>query len=43
MIPDDEASLVACFVPNLAQEITAPLRAAGYDDAAIRTLGKVGL
>jgi mannose-6-phosphate isomerase len=43
IIPDGEASLVACYVPDLMVDIIAPLRAAGYDDTTIRTLGEVGL
>jgi mannose-6-phosphate isomerase len=43
IVPDGEASLVACYVPDLAVDIIAPLRAAGYSDAAISTLGEVGL
>ncbi len=40
---DGEASLIACYVPDLAVDIVAPLRAAGYADDAIRALGDVGI
>jgi mannose-6-phosphate isomerase len=43
IIPDGEASLVACFVPDLAEDIIMPLRAAGHADDAIRTLGEVSI
>jgi mannose-6-phosphate isomerase len=36
-----EASLIACYVPDLAGDIVAPLRAAGHADDAIRALGEV--
>ena len=37
----EPASLIACYVPDLARDIVAPLRAAGHTDEAIRTLGEV--
>jgi len=37
------ASLVVCYVPDLAADIVAPLRAAGHSDEAIRALGEVGV
>ena len=40
---DGEASLIACYVPDLAVDIVVPLRAAGYADDAIRALGDVGI
>jgi mannose-6-phosphate isomerase len=38
-----EASLVACYVPDLERDVIAPLRQAGYSDEEIRTLGEVGI
>lgn len=44
IIPGDEgASLIACYVPDMQRDIIEPLRAAGHDDAAIRSLGDVTL
>ena len=37
-----EASLVACYVPDLDRDIRAPLRDAGHADGAIEALGEVG-
>nr|MDQ3317234.1 mannose-6-phosphate isomerase [Actinomycetota bacterium] len=36
-----EASLVACYVPDLDLDVLGPLREAGYSDEEIRTLGEV--
>ncbi len=41
VIPQGEASLIACYVPDLAQDVVAPLRAAGYSDDEIKALGAV--
>jgi mannose-6-phosphate isomerase len=41
IVPDGEASLVACYVPDMESDIIDPLRAAGYADEQIRTLGEV--
>ena len=38
-----EASLIACYVPDLERDIVAPLREAGYSDEEIRALGEVGI
>jgi len=38
-----EASLIACYVPDLPVDVLAPLRAAGHTDDAIRALGEVGI
>jgi mannose-6-phosphate isomerase len=38
--PEGEASLVACYVPDLEQDIVEPLRAAGYTDEEIMSLGE---
>ena len=44
MIPrGQEAQLLACYVPDLARDIVAPLRDAGYSDEQIRSLGEVGI
>jgi len=40
---DGAASLVVCYVPDLAMDIVARLRAAGHTDAAIAALGEVPL
>ncbi len=36
-----EASLVACYVPDLQLDVIGPLREAGYSDDEIRLLGEV--
>ena len=36
-----EASVVACYVPNLARDVVGPLREAGHSDEEIRGLGEV--
>ena len=36
-----EASLIACYVPDLERDVVAPLREAGYSDDEIRKLGEV--
>jgi mannose-6-phosphate isomerase len=38
-----EASLVACYVPDLERDVIRPLREAGYSDEEISTLGEVGI
>ena len=38
-----EASLIACYVPDLERDVVAPLREAGYSDEEIRALGEVGI
>jgi mannose-6-phosphate isomerase len=38
-----EATLVACYVPDLERDVVEPLREAGYSDEEIRTLGEVGI
>ena len=38
-----EASLVACYVPDLARDVVGPLREAGHADEEIAALGEVGL
>ncbi len=37
-----EASLVACYVPDLDLDVVGSLREAGYSDEEIRTLGEAG-
>jgi mannose-6-phosphate isomerase len=43
IVPDGDASLVACYVPDLERDVVAPLRAAGYVDVEIRALGEPGI
>jgi mannose-6-phosphate isomerase len=43
VVPGGEASLIACYVPDLDRDIVAPLRDAGYSDGEIRTLGEVSI
>ena len=38
-----EASLVACYVPDLELDVVGPLRGAGYSEEEIRALGEVGI
>ncbi len=40
---EGEANLIACYVPDLALDIVAPLRVAGHADDAIRARGDVGI
>lgn len=37
-----EASLIACYVPDLERDVIGPLRTAGHGDDQIRALGEVG-
>jgi mannose-6-phosphate isomerase len=41
--PEGEASLIACYVPDLERDVVAPLREAGYSDGEIRALGEIGI
>jgi mannose-6-phosphate isomerase len=41
VVPEREASLIACYVPDLERDVVVPLRDAGYSDEGIRTLGEV--
>lgn len=43
IVPDGEADLVACYVPDLERDVVEPLRAAGYTDEEIRALGEVAV
>jgi mannose-6-phosphate isomerase len=43
VIPDNEASLIVCYVPDLQRDVIEPLRAAGHSLEAIRSLGEVGV
>ncbi len=36
-----EVSLIVCYVPDLEQDVVAPLREAGYSDEEIRDLGEI--
>ena len=39
--PSGEATVVACYVPDLARDVIGPSRQAGYSDEEIRSLGEV--
>ncbi len=41
--PGGEASLVACYVPDLELDVVEPLRGAGYSDEEILALGEVNV
>ena len=42
MVPEGgEASLVACYVPDLRRDVITLLQEAGYSDEEIRALGEV--
>ena len=44
VVPDaGEASLVACYLPDLARDVVGPLKEAGHADEQIAALGEVGL
>ena len=43
VVPGGEASVVACYVPDLGRDVVEPLREAGYSDEEIRRLGEVGV
>jgi mannose-6-phosphate isomerase len=43
VVPEGEASLIACYVPDLERDVVAPLREAGHSDEVIRALGEVGI
>jgi mannose-6-phosphate isomerase len=43
VVPEGEASLISCYVPNLERDVVAPLREAGYSNEKIRALGEVGI
>ncbi len=43
VVPEGEASLVVCYVPDLERDVVAPLREAGHSDEEISTLGEVGI
>ena len=43
VVPEGEASLIACYIPDLEHDIVEPLREAGYSDEEIRALGEVGI
>ena len=43
VVPEGEASLIACYVPDLERDVVAPLRGAGYSEDEIRALGEVGI
>ena len=41
VLEEGEASLVACYVPDLRRDVITLLREAGYSDEEIRALGEV--
>ncbi len=43
IVPEDEAVLVVCYVPDLERDVIGPLREAGHSDDEIRSLGEVGV
>ncbi len=43
IVPEGEASLIVCYVPDLRRDVIAPLREAGYSDEEIRELGETGI
>src|SRR5215213_3017023 len=43
VIPEDEASLISCYVPDLERDVISLLRQAGYSDEEIRGLGQVDM
>lgn len=43
VVPDVEAGLVACYVPDVEVDVVGPLREAGYSEEEIRGLGEVGV
>ena len=40
VVPNNRTVLIACYVPDLARDVVAPLREAGHDDQAIAALGE---
>ncbi len=43
VVPCGDASLIACYVPDLDRDVVEPLRAAGYADGEIGRLGNIGV
>lgn len=41
IVPQGEAALIACYVPNMRRDVVEPLAAAGYSQEQIGTLGEV--
>jgi mannose-6-phosphate isomerase len=41
IIPEHQADLIACYVPDLLQDVIEPLQAAGYEPQEIQNLGQV--
>ncbi len=41
VVPDGEASVVACYVPDMEMDVVGPLREAGNSDEKIQGLGEV--
>ena len=43
LLPEGEASLIVCYIPDLMRDVISPLREAGYSDEEIRGLGEPGV
>jgi mannose-6-phosphate isomerase len=43
LLPEGEASVVMCYVPDLLRDVAEPLKEAGYSDEQIRALGEVAV
>ncbi len=43
IVPDAEASLIVCYVPDVQTDIVEPLRTAGYRDRQIQSLGEISI
>ena len=41
IIPEHQAELIACYVPDLLRDVIEPLQAAGYEPQEIQNLGQV--
>jgi mannose-6-phosphate isomerase len=43
MVPEGEAGLISCYVPDIERDVIMPLRSAGYSDEEIKVLGEVNV
>jgi mannose-6-phosphate isomerase len=41
IVPEGEASLIVCYVPDLERDVIGPLREVGFSDEEIRDLGEI--
>ncbi len=41
IVPESQADLIACYVPDLQADVVDPLHRAGYGDREIQTLGEI--